>query len=178
MTCRWGNLQLIGCIRYHVACIVENPKGQRKASIKGGAYASGLSVDLSKFCHNWATFALRDAMYHKMRLPYTQQDVFRLVHSYTFLPDLLTVITWPQMLKLMALFGGQRLKIPTLSQMEQAHKDAILFQKLQRAGHDPAVFAKTAKENDATLAAASDIFERMSQDLAEDRSGDHDIYEQ
>jgi hypothetical protein len=174
---RWGDRQALGCIQFHVACIVENPKGNKKAVIRAGAYASGLSFDLSKFFYNWALYALRDAMYEKMNLPYTDQDLFRLQNSFTYLPDMLTVITWEQMLKLIALLGGLRVKFPTLAQLEQSRVDYNLFRKLEKGGHDPESTARVAKQAQVSAPSAQEIYERLTSELHDDRSGEFSLYE-
>jgi hypothetical protein len=176
LSCRWGDAQVICCIRFHVACIVENPGYNKKVVIRAGAYASGLSFDLSKFFHNWALYALRDAMYDKMNLPYTEQDLFRLVHSFTYLPDLLTVITWEQLLKIIALLGGTRVKFPTLAQLEQAKKDYKIFRRLERSNHDPDAVAEIAKDEHVSVPTAQELYERMVGELHDDRSGEFPIY--
>lgn len=173
---RWGDKQVLCCIRFHIACIVENPKGNKKAIIRAGAYASGLSFDLSKFFYNWALYALRDAMYEKLNLPYTEQDLFRLNNSYTYLPDLLTIISWEDMIKMCALLGGLRLKIPTLAQLEQSKQEYKLFRQLERSNHDPESVAKIAKDNHVSAPSAQEIYEKMAHELHDDRSGDFSVY--
>jgi len=177
LSCRWGDEQAVCCIRFHVACIVENPKGNKKAAIRAGAYAAGLSFDLSKFFYNWALFALRDAMYEKMNLPYSEQDLFRLNHSFTFLPDLLTIIKWEQLLKIIALLGGVRIKIPTLAQLEQSKVEYKLFRQLERGNHTPDDVAKTAKESHVSAPSAQEVYERLAHELHDDRSTDNPLYE-
>lgn len=177
LSCRWGDEQSIGCIRFHIASIVENPKCNKKAVIRSGAYASGLSLDLSKFFYNWALFALRDAMYERMNLSHTEQDLFRLVNSFTFLPDMLTIVSWEQMLKIIALMGGLRLKIPTLTQLEQSKVEYKMFQQLQRGNHTPDDMAKVAKDFHTSAPTAQEIYEQMASNTHDDRSTATDLYD-
>jgi len=174
---RWGDAQAICCIRFHVACIVENPKGNKKTAIRAGAYASGLSFDLSKFFYNWALYALRDAMYHKMNPQYTEQDLFRLSQSFTYLPDMLNIITWQQMVKIIALLGGNRVKFPTLAQLEQVKHEYKLFLQVDKSSHDPDAVARIAREHRLSPATAEEAYIKMTHELHDDRAGDFPLYE-
>lgn len=177
LSCRWGDEQSISCIRYHIECVISSAKINKKAVILGGAYASGLTPELSKFFYNWALFALRDAMFDKLNLPYSEEDLFRLGQSYTFLPDLLTIITWKQMLKMIALMGGQRLKIPTIAQVDKFREDYKTYLEIQRTGVDPESIAKAAKARKINPLPAEEIYRKMTMETNSDRAGDYSLYD-
>lgn len=173
---RWGDKQALDCVRFHIACVVENPRGNKKKAIKAGAYASGLSVDMSKFFYNWALFLLRDAMYDKLALPYTEQDLFRLRYSYTYLPDLLTVITWQQMLKVIALLGGMRVKFPTITQLQQLKRDYAVFRRVDTSSKTPKDIETAADESGISTSTAEEIYQTMSAELQEHRDEETPLY--
>jgi hypothetical protein len=174
---RWADTQALDCIRYHLACIVENPRGNKKAAIRGGSYASGLSLDMSKFFYNWALFALRDSMYDQLSKPYTEQDLFRLKYSFTYLPDMLTIVSWQQMLKIIALLGGNRIKLPTMSQLQQAKKDYHLFRRIDREGDTPLAVEKIAAEEGVSPASAEETYAKLTHELNDDHADEVAIYD-
>lgn len=177
ITSRWNDPQINCCIRFHIACIVENPKVNKKLTIKAGAYASGLNLDLSKFFYNWALFALRNAMYDKLDTPYTEQDLLRLANSFTYIPDLLNIISWEQMVKIIALLGGNKIKFPTLTQMDQLKEEYRIYRQLSRSNLDPESFAKIAKASHISEESAETIYERISTTLNDDHDGEFSLYD-
>jgi hypothetical protein len=92
LTCRWGDPQEIGAIHYLIECIVDD-EHDKSAAIWSAAYAWGIPLDLSKFFYQWALVALRHQMYDKIHVPFTEQDLFRAVESYSHLPGLLDILT-------------------------------------------------------------------------------------
>lgn len=177
LTCRWNDPQILCCLRYHLECVVENPRGNKKHVIRGGAYAGGVSPELSKFLYHWAIFALRDAMYDRLAMPYTEQDLFRLQHSFTYLPDLLNVITWQQMLKIIALLGGTRIRVPTMAQLEKFKTEHSIFSEVGRSLGDPDSAAAIARKYRTSVASAEEAFERLARESERgDQSGDYSVY--
>lgn len=177
LTCRWGDKQIMCCLRYHLECVVENPRGNKKHAIRGGAYAAGINPELSKFLYHWAIFALRDAMYDRLAMPYTEQDLFRLQHSFTYLPDLLNVITWKQFMQVIALLGGTRLRIPTVAQLERFKQEHLLFVDMNKSAGDPESAAQIARKYKMSVGSAEEAFVRMADETRGDRAGDFSLYE-
>jgi len=178
LTCRWGDQRIQCCIRFHLACIVENPRGKRhkKTAVRAGAYASGLSLNMSKFFYHWALYSLRDATYEKMSMPYTDSDLLHLTESYTFIPDLLTIVSWKDFLKIIALLGGQRLKIPTLDELREVRFRHTVFRRLQKSNMDPDSVARISKEYRISTRNAEEIFTEMATKLDDNRLGEHALY--
>lgn len=180
MTCRWRDKQVICCIRFHIAAVVENPrcnKREVRTLIRSGSFASGLSLELSKFFYNWAIYALRDAMYDRVRTPYTEQDLLRLSTRYTYIPDMLNVITWQQMLKLITIFSGQRFRLPTISQLSQLRRNVEIYRDVCH-DHSPDSMVKSAKRHQVSLQSAEEIYVSMARAMADYGDGDeHPIYD-
>lgn len=173
---RWGNAQAQQCIQFHIACLVENPRGNRKNTVKTGAYASGLSLELSRFFYNWALYALRDAMFDQIAPRYSEEDVFRLQKSFTFLPEVIKIVGWEKTLKLIGLLGGTKLVLPTLAQLTQSRKDVALYNALSRTHQTATEFRRVAAEHGVTERSAEEVFQRMSNELMADRDGNYPVY--
>jgi hypothetical protein len=177
LSCRWGDPQEIGAIRYLIECIIDD-EHKKQGAIWAAAYAYGISLDQAKFFYSWALVALRHQMYDKIHIPFTEQDLFRARESYTHLPGLLEIITWDQMQRLIAVFGGMRLKIPTLAYMAKSKEDYRLFCELDKSDLDPDSVAAIARVNKKTVRTAQEVYNEMVGILDPKRYGEHSIYDQ
>lgn len=176
LVCRWGDPQEIGAIRYLIECIIDD-EHDKQSAIRSAAYAYGISLELSKFFYGWALTALRHQMYDKIHIPFTEQDLFRAAESYTHLPTLLEIVTWDQMKKMIAVLGGQRFKLPTLSYMAKLSDDYATFRAINKSDLDPESIAEIARKHKKTARSAQEIFEQMSVTLDPRRYGEHAIYD-
>ncbi len=177
ITCRWCDQQIRTCARFHIECLVENPDYDRKKTIYSGAYVSGLSYDTSKFLYHWALIALRDAMIKKLSMSYTEQDLFVLSNAYTYLPDMLNIITWKQMLNIIALFGGLRIKIPTLVHLDRLKRDHNISEDITNLGGSPDDIQRVSKKYNVSQKSAQDIYENMAGMLGTNNSGEYSVFE-
>ncbi len=179
LTCRWGDPQEIGAIQYLLECIVEE-EHDKQASIRSAAYAYGISFELSKFFYSWALVAMRDVMYKKIRVPFTEQDLFRLQQSYSDISNLLdmpgTPFNWDQIKWLIATHGGKRIKIPTMAQLAKLREDKEIFDEIDASDKDPDSVAEVAKKHKKTPRTAQETYYEMVDTLDPRRSGEHEIY--
>lgn len=177
---RWGDPQELGAVRYMVECLrdVERQPPNKIAILNGARYAFGLSDEMIKFFYQWSLFALRDALADTRRVPFTRQDVLRLNHSYSFLPDVIDVIGWEPFCRLVKLMGGQRIKLPTLSQMDRMHSEFLLRQELDETDLTPEAFEGVAKRRGTSTRSAGDIFAELSDQLGGQRTGEHPLYQE
>ncbi len=179
LTCRWGDPQEIGAIHFLLECIVEEDHDKQN-SIRAAAYAWGISFELSKFFYSWAIVAMRDVMYEKIRIPFTEQDLFRLQHSYSDILNLLdlpgTPFTWEQVKWLIATHGGKRIKIPTIAQLAKLREDKEIFDEIDESDKDPDSVALVAKKHSKTQRTAQETYYDMVNTLDPRRSGEHEIY--
>ena len=175
LTGRWASAQCIGVIKMYIDVLVSGDKIKKKELQRAGSYAYGISPELAKFYFSWTLVAMRDLMYDKLRMSYTDQDMFRLQHTHTFLPDMLTVITWDQMVKLMGLFGGQRIKIPTLESIIEARRELAVYHSLEHV-QTPEEFSQVAKKHGYTDRSAQEVFDRLSPVLNNDNDGEYHIF--
>jgi hypothetical protein len=176
ITCRWGDPQEIGAIKYIISCICED-EHDKNSAIMGAAYAWGISFELSKFFYTWSLVAMRDAMYNKIHVPFTEQDLFRHENSYTHLVDLLDIITWDQLKRLIATRGGMRFKIPTIAQMARLKERHDTFREIDVSDKDPDSIANIAKKRKKTVRTAQESYYEMVEMLNPDRSGEFPLYE-
>lgn len=174
---RWGDPEYIGAVRYAVEAMVEDRQKDKAAITKGLCYAYGLSPEMGKFFYNWALFAMRDALHEKIHIPFTREDLFRHKHSFTQLVDLLDIISWSQLERIIATMGGTRLKIPTIAQLNRLHQDYLTYRKIDRSDLDPESIAQIAKEEGRTPKNAADVYEEMTRVVDPSLSGEHSIWE-
>lgn len=176
ITCRWGDPQEIGAIHLLIECIVDDPH-EKQAAIRAASYAYGISPDLAKFFYSWALVALRHQMFDKIHVPFTEQDLFRAADSYTHLPGLLDIVTWDQLKKIIAVYGGMRLKIPTLAYLAKLREDYQIFREIDASDQDPDSVADVARKHKKTVRTAQEIFNEMTEIQDPKRYGEHDVYE-
>jgi hypothetical protein len=176
ITCRWGDPQEIGALKYLVECILSE-EHDKQSAIRAAAFAWGISIDLSKFFYNWALMALREELYQGAYRTFTDQDLFVQHYSYTNLPDLLNIITWDQMKKLITLHGGSRFKIPTLTQMAQLKEDYATHREIDASDKDPESVVGIAKKRKRTARTAQEAYESMVDTLSPRRAGEFYLYD-
>jgi hypothetical protein len=180
LTCRWGNPQEIGAIHFLVECILEEDH-EKPASIRAAAYAYGISLELSKFFYSWALVALRDQMYKKVRVPFTEEDLVRTAYSYTHFVSLFdmrnTPFTWPVHGKyLVANYGGMRIKIPTIAQIANLVEGKQIFDEVEASDKDPDSIAEIAERHSKNSRTAQDAYHEMVDVLDPRRSGEFEVY--
>lgn len=175
ITCRWGAPQEINALRFMIECVLDD-NHNKHACIRAAAYAYGLPIETAKFFYNWVLIALRDALYDQAYLPLTDQELFVQEYSYTTLPDLLNIITWDQMRHIIAMYGGRRLKIPTIAQLAKTRENYKTFLEIGRSSHDGEEIAEIAKKRKMTARTATETYEAMVEMLSPKRAGEHYIY--
>lgn len=181
ISARWGSPQELGAIRYILACMEDIQDGthDRQAVIKGAMFAYGIGSELSKFFYQWSLVALRDAMYTHVVPRFTEQDLFHAQFSYTLLPDLLhNLMGWDQVKRLVVLYGGQRFKIPTLTQVERVVENYKIYEEISGTDLSPTAISKVAKRHGKTDKTAQEIFEEMTSITHPNRTGDYPLFEQ
>jgi hypothetical protein len=176
LTCRWGDPQEIGTIRYLIECIIEDDH-DKNAAIWSAAYAYGVSVEQSKFFYAWSLSALREAFYDKIYIPFTEQDLLRAAESYTFIPDFIDIFGWEKTKKWIALHGGKRIKFPTLAGMTKLSEDYRLFRDIDKSDLDPDSVAAVARANKKTPRTAQEVYNEMVTILDPKRYGEHSVHD-
>jgi hypothetical protein len=177
LTCRWGDPQEIGAIRYLVECIVTDDEHDKVGAITGAAFSYGISLELAKFFYTWVLVNLRDHLYEKNYVRFTEQDVLRHASSYTYLPDLIDTVGWEAFRKCIAVFGGMRIKFPTLAELAKEKEDYEIFREIDTGDKDPDAVANVARKRKKTPRTAQEVFLEMSEKLNQNRAGEYGIYE-
>lgn len=175
ITCRWGDPQEIGALRYLIECVAEEDRN-KPAAIRSAAYAWGISLEQSKFFYGWALTAMRNACHAKVRVPVTEQTLFLLSESYSNIVDLLDIVTFEQLRKIFIVHGGTRLKIPTIAHLAKLVSDHRLFLEIQASDMDPDTIAEIAARHKKTARNASEIYEDMVHKLNPERCGEYEVY--
>lgn len=176
LTCRWGDPQEVGALRYLVECIVDDER-DKQAAIRSAAYAFGISPEMSKFFHAWALTALRAEFAEKIRIPITEQDLWLLAESYTHLPDMLDFMSWDQIKEMFVRYGGMRLKIPTLASLARLKEDHQIWLEIDAGDKDPDSIAEIAARHKKTPRTAAEIYEEMCRTHDPRRAGEYYIYD-
>lgn len=174
--CRWGCPQEVGCLRFLILCITSDDTHDKNSAIWSASYAWGVSHDLARFFYTWALVALRNQLMSRIHLPFTEQDLMRSMHSYSFLPDLMDTIGIEHTKKVIAVFQGQRIKIPTLAQLAKEHQDYMMTVEIQNSDHDPDSVATIAKRYGKTEKSAMEVYQETIQNLDSKRYGEHPIF--
>jgi hypothetical protein len=175
LTVRWGDAQEIGAIKCILSCILEDDDHDRQAIIRTTCYAYCIDLEIGKFFYNWVMIALREKMYRRVSLRFTEQDLFRHAQSYTPLVDLLHIVSWDQMKKIIAIMGGTRLKIPTIAQMTKLNEDYRIFCEIENSDKDPDSVESIAKSNKRSAKSAQELYEEMCTTLHPNRSGEYSL---
>lgn len=176
ITCRWGLKQEIGAVRFCLDALTGEGH-DRKITIHSVAYAFGISPDLAKFFYNWALFALRNEMYEAVRVPFTEQELFRHRYSYTHLVDLLDIISWDQLKRIIMTLGGQRLKIPTPVQMARLREDYLMSLEVEKTDLDEHSVETIGKKYGKTQKSAQEIYEEMLRTSNVWNDGEFNVYD-
>ena len=180
LTCRWGNPQEIGSIHFLVECILEEDH-EKQAAIRGAAYAYGISMELSKFFYAWALVAMRDQMYKRVRVPFTEEDLMRAAFSYSHFVNLFdlpnTPFTWIVHGKyLVANYGGMRIKIPTIAQIAALNEGKQIFEEVDASDKDPESVAEVGQRHGKNARTAQAVYNEMVDIQDPRRSGEYEVY--
>jgi len=177
MTCRWASEQERGAIKYLLECIVDSENGCDKTrAIASAAYAWGIDAEAAKFFYGWTLIQMRTLFYAQIHMPFTDQDLFRQEHAYSYLVDLLDIITWDQLKKMIAVMGGMRLKLPTIANLAKMSANYDVWRDIDTSDKDPASVAEVAKKHRKSQKTAQQIYHHMCAMLDSRRSGEHSIY--
>lgn len=174
---RWGGLQERGVIFYLVKAIMSDHH-DRRLTVRGASYAWGLTLEMANFFYRYSLAAVREAIVDKVRIPFTNQDLFRQHFSYTQLPDWLNIITWDQMKRLISIHGGSRVRIPTTAQLMTIEQNYKTFLEIDACDKDPDSISKIAKRRKRSLKSAQAAFDEMVSTLDKRRSGEYEVFDQ
>jgi hypothetical protein len=176
---RWSCPRQVGCVRFLVECIaLDFDRHDRDRAISGAAFAFAMKPELTKFFYTWALFALRERVYHRARAPFTEQDILRLSESYSMLPDVIDVIGWDAMKQLIITMGGQRIKIPTMTQLANLKLKTKIFIAVDESDlSDPGVEEAGKKAGRKSGKSSATIYAEMLHTLDEQRGGQTALYE-
>lgn len=175
--CRWSDPQIIGALRFSLECIVED-EHDRQAVVRSAAYAYCLSLEFSKYLYEWCTVALRTAFYDKAYIPYTEYELLMAAESFTFLPDLFNIIGIEKGKEVLAIFGGHRIKFPTLQAVALLVEKQKIARDIERSDQDPDAVVEVARKYKRTQRAAEQIFNEMLEIRDPRRYGEYGVFDE
>jgi hypothetical protein len=166
----------LGAINYLIECVLSHDHNRRRA-ITAVCYAWAIPPQLARFFYTWVLFALRNAYYEKVHVPFTEQDVLRHLHSYSLQPDIIDIIGWSNYKRLIMTMGGQRIKLPTLHQLAKEHQDYRMMREIDQTALDPKSVETIGKKYKRSFPAAAKIYEDMLERTAPHRAGEFSLSE-
>jgi len=175
LTCRWGDPQEIGAIRFLTTCVLEDDH-DKQASIRSASYAYGISFELSKFFYNWVIVNLRHAFYEKVFIPFTEYDLMLAAESYTFWPEFVNIVGIEKAKECSAKLGGQRVKFPTLQYFAKLRENHRVAREIERSDLDPETVAEIARKHNKTPRMAQEVYNEMVDLIDPKRYGEHNIF--
>jgi len=124
---------------------------------------------------------MRDQMYRRIRVPFTEEDLVRAAYSYTHFVNLFdmpnTPFTWKVHGKyLCAVYGGMRLKIPTIAQLSALVEAKQIFDEVEAGDKDPDSVAEVGERHGKNARTAQDLYHEMVEVLDPRRSGEYEVY--
>jgi hypothetical protein len=176
MVCPWAHTEIRAAIQYIVECI-RSDNHNKQACIRGASFAWGLSFDVTKFLYSWTNVQLRDLLYDEGHIRLTEQDIFRAANTWTHLPQLLDVVGWKTTKKIIALFGGQRFRIPSVAECARVCQNERLHREIRNSDMDPDSIVAIASRYNKTEKTATDIFVEMTGVLDPAFSGEYPVYQ-
>ena len=182
ITCRWGDPQELGAVRFLLECLVDDDR-DKQAAIRTTAYAYGISFDLAKFFYNWCVVEMRHAFYDKMYIPLSEQDLFNIGQTYELAGGLTDIFPFEpcphcggSTKKFIAVYGGMRVKIPTLNYLAKQRENHRIYRAIDQSDQDPESVAEVARKFKRAPRSAQDIFNQMSAELDPKRTGEYDVF--
>lgn len=182
ITCRWGDPQELGAVRFMLECLVDDDR-DKQAAIRSTAYAYGLSFELSKFFWNWCIVELRHAMYDKMYIGLTEQDLFIAAQTYELLGGLTDIFPFEpcprcggSVKKMLAVYQGTRLKFPSLNFYFKQRENHAIYRAVDQSDQDPESVAEVARKFKRAPRSAQEIFNQMTEQLDPKRTGEYDVF--
>jgi hypothetical protein len=176
LTCRWGDPQEIGALGFLIECIIDEENRDRQAAIRGAAYAFGITMDMSKFFYRWALTALRSAFMDKIRVDFSEQDLFLLSESYTDFVELYNDVPWENLKVIMLKHGGKRIKIPTLTYVIGQKENYQMWREIEATSKDPSSIAEIAERHKKTAKTAQQTYDEMCEKLNPHRAGEYFVF--
>lgn len=177
ITGRWAGHQERGCIQYLIACISSDTHNKLN-SIKAASYAWGISFEMSRFFYSWCVITLRQALLEKAFNPITEQDLIRCSYTNTLIPDFIDTIGFILFKKVIGIFGGMRIRIPSIADIDKQRKKLILYREMDASSMDPDTVATLAKKSGRTARSAMEVFLEMTDTFNPKNGGEHYVYDQ
>jgi hypothetical protein len=131
---------------------------------------------MSKFFYRWALTSLRSAFIEKIRVNFTEQDLFLLSESYTDFVDLHDDVPWDNLKVVMIKKGGTRIKVPTISHLIGLKEGYQIWKEIEATPKDPSSIAEVAERHKKTAKTATQTYEEMCEKLNPRRAGEFYIF--
>lgn len=176
LTCRWGDPQEIGAIKYLIECVISDETHDKQAAIEGAACCWGISPDFARFFYTWVLINLRNELYEQTYIPFTEQDLFRQAFSHNYIVDLADIVGYENVKKVIAVMGGVRIKFPTLVQIARIKEDYDTFREIDLGDKDPAAIAAVARRRNKSAKSAELLYEEQCKVLHPKRSGEYALF--
>lgn len=178
LTCRWGCPQEQGALRFLIECVLDQENHDRHQAIRTASYAYGLGPDLAKFFYWWVLTALRNIHMSRIHIPFTEQELILHANSYSQFAELFDICTFEQLKQMIAVLGGTRIPVPTMTQVAKLIENHRLAVEIAATDMTPEEVAAVGRKYKRSPRSAQQVFEEMTETMDARRSGEHYVYEQ
>lgn len=176
LTCRWGSEQERAAIRFILECVVENNYNKSRI-IKGASFAFAITNEMAKFFYWWVIVNLRDINYERLRKSYSDTDFLYAWLSYNPTIEILDYIPLQMFRKFVTVFGGTRIRVPTLAQIEKLSLNRKLVEEVDKSGMTPQEIDSIAAKYKRSSKSLMDTYREIIEIYNENRLGEYNIYE-
>lgn len=163
MCCRWKEPIIKESLRFIVEAILQNRSHLRKEILKSLSFGYQLPINTSKFLLDWAIASTRMQLIEMHETPLGDIDAMRSSQKFSFIPDMINLIGFKNVTKLIGVFNGMTIKFPTL---QGVRKCLAVKELINSKDYTPDNIAAIAKKLGVTQEKVQEAFETSSMNIA------------
>lgn len=119
LECRWKEPIIRAGIQYLVECHLSGRNHRKREIIRSLCLGYKMPQATSKFLFDWTTTSLRAELLSMYDSPLGDVDLLRLAEKFSHLPDMINLIGYPAVKKLLAVFSGVQIRFPSLPHIKK-----------------------------------------------------------
>lgn len=175
MSCRWKEPVIRESLRFIVEAILQNRAHLRKGILKSLSFGYNLPINTSKFLLDWAIASTRMQLIEMHESPLGDIDVIRSSQKYSFVPDMINLIGFQNVKKLIGVFNGMTIKFPTL---QGVRKCLAVKEVINSKDYTPDNIAAVGKALGLAKEKVQEAFEESSINIANGLLDDHPLFDE
>lgn len=170
----WKASNMREAVRFYLECITTVSEHSKSLAIRSAMFGFGLSAEMAKFLYAWTLVEMRQSLYENSHISFSDQDIIRASHSLTHLPQMMDIIGVEKMKRLIVVMGGQRIRIPTTTDIDNARKSYDFLQAVRRSDGTEDL-AKIARKHGKPARSAEEHFHQAVATFSQ--IGEHNVYD-